>query len=77
MSPRKPADSESTAIDQLLARKVPLSGGIIRAIVSVAENPDDALRTVCMETLIEIGTSSLYSWSVMFCSSYSSYPGSG
>lgn len=57
MSPRKPNESDHNPIDQLLAKKVPLSGGIIRAIVSVAENPDDALRTVCMETLIEIGTS--------------------
>lgn len=42
-------------MDVLLQKRVPLSGGMIRAIVSVAENPDDALRTVCMETLIEIG----------------------
>jgi hypothetical protein len=55
MSPRKVADREPSAVDVLLQKKVPLSGGMIRAIVSVAENPDDALRTVCMETLIEIG----------------------
>jgi rapamycin-insensitive companion of mTOR len=30
---------------------------MIRVIVSSAENPDDALRTVCMVTLIEIGMS--------------------
>ncbi|ODO05811.1 hypothetical protein I350_04872 [Cryptococcus amylolentus CBS 6273] len=35
--------------------KVPLTDGLVRAIVSVAENPDDAMRTVCMETLVEIG----------------------
>lgn len=55
MSPRKAADREPSAVDVLLQKRVPLSGGMIRAIVSVAENPDDALRTVCMETLIEIG----------------------
>jgi rapamycin-insensitive companion of mTOR len=28
---------------------------MVRAIVSVAENPDDPMRIICMETLIEIG----------------------
>jgi len=39
----------------LLVRRVPLTDGMVRALVSAAENPDDPLRIVCMETLIEIG----------------------
>ncbi|WVO18166.1 hypothetical protein L204_105869 [Cryptococcus depauperatus] len=39
----------------LLRNRVPLPDGIVRAMVSAAENPDDAMRTVCMETLVEIG----------------------
>lgn len=39
---------------RLLIRPVALRQGIIRAIVSAAENPDDAMHTVCMETLVEI-----------------------
>ncbi|WVF67846.1 hypothetical protein IAT40_002607 [Kwoniella sp. CBS 6097] len=48
-----------TDIDQpsarLLENRVPLTDGLVRALVSAAENPDDAMRTVCMETLVEIG----------------------
>ncbi|OCF45562.1 sterility protein Ste20 [Kwoniella heveanensis CBS 569] len=40
---------------RLLENRVPLTEGLVRALVSAAENPDDALRTVCMETLVEIG----------------------
>lgn len=59
LSPRKRSmiDTDLNPTDILLAKRVSLTGGMIRAIVSVAENPDDALRTVCMETLIEIGES--------------------
>lgn len=39
----------------ILEQKVALTDGILRSLVSVAENPDDALRTICMQTLIEIG----------------------
>lgn len=39
----------------ILAQKIALTDGILRSLVSVAENPDDALRTICMQTLIEIG----------------------
>ncbi|WWC98367.1 hypothetical protein V866_005258 [Kwoniella sp. B9012] len=42
-------------IQKLLDERVPLTDGLVRAIVSAAENPDDAMRTVCMETLVEIG----------------------
>ncbi|WVW80639.1 hypothetical protein I302_102625 [Kwoniella bestiolae CBS 10118] len=42
-------------IQKLLEDRVPLTDGLVRAIVSAAENPDDAMRTVCMETLVEIG----------------------
>ncbi|ORX40861.1 Rapamycin-insensitive companion of mTOR, middle domain-domain-containing protein [Kockovaella imperatae] len=41
-------------IEVLLGRTIPLTDGMVRALVSVAENPDDPLRNVCMETLIEI-----------------------
>lgn len=41
----------------ILEQRVPLTDGIMRSIVSVAENQDDALRTICMQTLIEIGES--------------------
>ena len=44
-------------ITQLLASRVPLTDGLVRAIVSAAENPDDPMRAVCMETLVEIGES--------------------
>ncbi|KAK1923142.1 Rapamycin-insensitive companion of mTOR, middle domain-containing protein [Papiliotrema laurentii] len=36
-------------------KRVPLTDGMVRALVSVAENPDDPMRTICMETLVEIG----------------------
>lgn len=60
LSPRRadqlPPDSEGdNGWDILLEKRVALTGGMIRSLVAVAENPDDALRTVCMETLIEIG----------------------
>lgn len=57
MSPRRPSGTDDGELDTLLSQRVALPGGLIRAVVSVAENPDDALRTVCMETLIEIGMS--------------------
>ena len=40
----------------MLTKRVPLTDGMVRALVSAAENPDDPMRIVCMETLIEIGT---------------------
>lgn len=43
-----------------LNRRVPLTDGLVRAVVSVAENVDDAMRIVCMETLVEIGTSNFF-----------------
>jgi hypothetical protein len=39
----------------ILTQRIPLTDGILRSLVSVAENQDDALRTICMQTLIEIG----------------------
>ncbi|TXT05984.1 hypothetical protein VHUM_03745 [Vanrija humicola] len=41
-------------ITVLLRFRVPLQQGLVRAIVSAAENQDDAMRIVCMETLVEI-----------------------
>ncbi|KAL7420859.1 hypothetical protein Q5752_004812 [Cryptotrichosporon argae] len=41
-------------VARLLEHTVPLTEGLVRAIVSAAENPDDAMRTVCMQTLVEI-----------------------
>lgn len=38
----------------LLRHRVPLQQGLVRAIVSAAENQDDAMRIICMETLVEI-----------------------
>lgn len=35
-------------------KRVPLRQGLVRVIVSAAENPDDAMRTACTETLTEI-----------------------
>ncbi|WVQ77136.1 hypothetical protein IAR50_006819 [Cryptococcus sp. DSM 104548] len=46
---------EEGPFTRIWVEKVPLTDGLVRAIVSVAENPDDAMRTVCMETLVEIG----------------------
>lgn len=43
----------------LLAYKVPLTDGLIRAIVAIAENSQDAMWIVSMETLVEIGKSRL------------------
>ena len=48
---------EPDAIASLLERRIALPDGLVRAIVSCAENPDDPLRRACMETLIEIGRS--------------------
>lgn len=45
----------SHARSQLLAQKVPLTDGLVRAIVAIAENSQDAMWIVCMETLVEIG----------------------
>lgn len=42
---------------ETLKRKVALTDGMVRALVSIAENPDDPMRIICMETLIEIGMS--------------------
>lgn len=36
-----------------------LSVGVVRAVVALAENSDDRLRLVCLETLAELGTSRL------------------
>ncbi|WRT70894.1 uncharacterized protein IL334_007893 [Kwoniella shivajii] len=47
--------SPESPIQKLLENRVPLTDGLVRAVVSAAENPDDAMRTVCMETLVEIG----------------------
>ena len=53
---RKMADTAPVdPIDRLLGRIVPLTDGMVRALVSVAENPEDPIRMVCMETLIELG----------------------
>ncbi|CAD6567983.1 MAG: hypothetical protein TREMPRED_004194 [Tremellales sp. Tagirdzhanova-0007] len=41
-------------IDNLLENHVPLTDGLVRAIVSTAENAEDTLRIICMETLIEV-----------------------
>lgn len=48
-------DPEEGFVAVVMENKVPLTDGIVRAVVSVAENPDDAMRTICMETLLEIG----------------------
>lgn len=45
------------AFSLILIQRVALTDGILRSLVSVAENPDDALRTICMQTLIEVGKS--------------------
>ena len=39
----------------LISQRVPLTDGLIRAIVAIAENSQDAMWIVCMETLVEIG----------------------
>lgn len=36
-----------------------LSVGVVRAVVATAESSDDRLRLVCLETLAELGTSSI------------------
>ena len=36
--------------------RVPLSEAVMRALVAVAEHPEDVLRHVCYETLLEIST---------------------
>lgn len=40
---------------KLLDNRIPLSDGLVRVLVSVAENPDDPLRFIATETLVEIG----------------------
>lgn len=50
---RQPEDMPEYLAD-LLMRPVPLRQGLVRAIISAAENPDDAMHTVCMETLVEL-----------------------
>ena len=44
----------------ILGQRVPLTGGLIRAIVAIAENSQDAMWIVCMETLVEIGRSTFW-----------------
>jgi rapamycin-insensitive companion of mTOR len=34
--------------------------GVTRAIVSIAEQSDDKLRNICLETLAEISTNKIY-----------------
>jgi len=46
----------------LLDKRVPITDGLVRAIVSSAENPDDPMRIACMETLVEIGASTYLFW---------------
>ena len=57
--PRLPTDlyasHSSLGRVNLLAYKVPMTDGLIRAIVAIAENSQDAMWIVCMETLVEIG----------------------
>jgi rapamycin-insensitive companion of mTOR len=52
-----PAQESVSIFVAILTQRVPLTDGILRSLVSVAENQDDALRTICMQTLIEIGKS--------------------
>jgi rapamycin-insensitive companion of mTOR len=44
-------------ISTVVERRVALTDGLVRVIVTAAENPDDVLRSVCLETLVEIGMS--------------------
>jgi rapamycin-insensitive companion of mTOR len=41
--------------------RIPLSDAIVRTLVSVAENADDAFKGICLETLAEIGECRLLS----------------
>ncbi len=50
---------EPEALQVLLECRVPLTDGLVRALVSAAENPDDVLRTASVQTLVEIGESPL------------------
>ena len=52
---RTPSGLPNDDIKRLLEQRVPVSDGLIRAIISAAENPDDPMRNVCVLTLIEIG----------------------
>lgn len=60
VSPRL-RDSTTTQPSQASHRSAPmievpaLSEGLIRALVGVAENPEDSLRAVCLESLAELG----------------------
>lgn len=47
--------SDPDPIALLLEKRVPLTDGLVRAIVSSAENQEDPLRLACLETLVEIG----------------------
>lgn len=50
----RPQSGFADPIGRLLSKRIPLRQSMVRAIVSAAENPDDPMRTVCMETLMEI-----------------------
>jgi rapamycin-insensitive companion of mTOR len=52
---RQPSTADIDPVSILIARKVPLTDGMVRCLVSSAENAEDPLRTICMETLVEIG----------------------
>ncbi|ORY28003.1 Rapamycin-insensitive companion of mTOR, middle domain-domain-containing protein [Naematelia encephala] len=51
--PVSPPDPDP--IGELLSRRLPLTDAMVRAVVSVAENPDDPMRMICLQTLVEIG----------------------
>lgn len=50
-----PLPLEPEALQLLLECRVPLTDGLVRALVGAAENPDDVLRTASVQTLVEIG----------------------
>lgn len=45
--------------------KIPLCDGIVRTLVSVAENGDDSFRLICLETLAEIGELHLFDMRIL------------
>ncbi|KAK4687008.1 rapamycin-insensitive companion of mTOR, partial [Tremellales sp. Uapishka_1] len=51
----EPPEASRSRFQALGRLRIPLTDGLVRALVSIAENPDDAMRTICMETLVEIG----------------------
>jgi hypothetical protein len=55
--------STSTAGKGTTGVRIPLSDTIVRTLVSVAENADDAFRPIVLETLAEIGMSRAAIWS--------------